>query len=676
VQNATEELATIFLASALILEARLVPHGVVTLSGVLNETPFSLRLSSEQELSSTDVLLDVKQQLSSAGIRLAELATNDDAETSNGSSNLFLTSPEWARTYRFDCPSGGRVEAPEREALILTKRLGLIADALRTGASSAIAEIDICLAGERERIAAFSLNGDTREGIAPNLLSLFKEQVSRNPERIAILDALGSMTFAELWYAVALASDSLRHHNVGQGSVVGVCAPRSRELVIAALGVLYAGGCYLPLDPSLPLKRRQFIVEDAGAKIIITSGNPSSEVFVGAQVLDLKVTTHGDIDPACGIGTARQPDWPCYIIYTSGSTGTPKGVAVSDQQVLNRYRWLWSTFPFDNHDVFAVKSAPGFVDSFWEIVGTLTGGCTIAIISDEEAIDPRRFAGAIERFSVTRIWLVPTLLKRMLELDDVARRQLESVSHWVSTGEPLLSGLRRRFADRLPKAGLHNLYGSSEFGDLCWTMPRPNAEEKALTTVGYPISNVRCHIIDRFNEICPVEVWGELVVAPEGLPKGFIGREDLDAKTFLILPTHDKGPVRFGRTGDICRWLNDGELELLGRVDTQIKIRGARVDYLEVESVLAANPLIREAIVYPTHDDFGDVALTAVISPSDIGATFDGNRLAGELRRQLRTQLPSFAIPHRFVVQEELPKTQSGKLDRRLIFNSLSRNLT
>lgn len=674
-KDAAEEVWTNFLASALILEARLVPHGIVKLSGALNGISYSLQLASKQGLLSADVLLDVKQQLSSAGIGLAEMTANGDVGISSGSSDLLLTSPEWARRYRFDWRSGGRVDAPEQEASILTRRLNLIAEALKADAHSAISEIDICLPGEREQIATFSLSTGDCEENNPNLLSLFMEQVIRNPERIAILDALGSMTFAEVWHAVAVATDRLRHHNVSEGSVVGVCAPRSRELVIAALAVLHAGGCYLPLDPSLPLKRRQFIVEDAGAKVIIASGNPYGETFGSAEVLDLEVTTHKGNETASIIGTARQPDWPCYIIYTSGSTGTPKGVAVPDRQVLNRYRWLWSTFPFDDNDVFAVKSSPGFVDSFWEIVGTLVGGCTIAIISDQEAIDPRRIASAIERFSVTRIWLVPTLLKRLLELDEAARRQLETVKHWVSTGEPLLSGLRRRFADRLPKSELHNLYGSSEFGDLCWTMPRPKAKERAVTTIGRPIKNVRCQIIDRFNAICPVGIWGELVVAPEGLPKGFIGRDDLNAKTFLILQTHDKCRVRFGRTGDICRWLNDGEIELLGRVDTQIKIRGARVDFLEVESVLATDPLVREAIVFPCQDNFGDVALIAVVSPSDMGSTFDGKQLASKLRQKLRTQLPSFAIPQRFVVQEELPKTHSGKLDRRLIVRSFSRDM-
>ncbi|MEU4805769.1 amino acid adenylation domain-containing protein [Actinosynnema sp. NPDC023587] len=434
------------------------------------------------------------------------------------------------------------------------------------------------------------------------------------------------LTAAELASRSDRAAHRLRSLGVGPETVVGVRLERGVELVVALLGVLKAGGAYLPLDPELPEERLRFMVEDSGARIVITPGD----------LVDLD-EPDGPVESGVGPGNAA------YVMYTSGSTGRPKGVVVEHRAVVNRLRWAQAEYGLDSSDRVLQKTPCGFDVSVWEFFWTLSVGATLVVAEPGGHRDPAYLVRVIVERGVTTAHFVPSMLRVFLGgvLPGLPLRRV------LCSGEALPDDLAESF-HRLVGCELHNLYGPTEAAvDVSATRCLPGER----VTIGRPVANTRLHVVNDDLRLVPVGVPGELVIAGVQLARGYLGRPGLTAERFVPDPFARSPGERLYRTGDLVRLLPDGTIDYLGRLDHQVKLHGNRIELGEVEAALLTHPDVRAAAV-AVHDN----RLVGYVVP--VGAP------PSDLRAHLATTLPDVMIPVVWTVLAALPLTASGKTDR------------
>jgi amino acid adenylation domain-containing protein len=374
-----------------------------------------------------------------------------------------------------------------------------------------------------------------------------------------------------------------------------------------------------------------------------------------------------DADMALRMDTSGIPfpsnptEQPAYIIFTSGSTGVPKGVVGTHRATMNRLKWMYRAYPFSTWEVCCQKTALSFVDSIWEIFGPLLRGVPNVLLPEELVVDPELLVAALARERVTRIVLVPTLLHVLLEHAPDLGARVPHLKLWTVSGEYLSVDLAKRFRQAFPEARLLNLYGSSEVaGDATYYEVGELAGLNAIP-IGKPMANTQVYVLDELMEPLPIGVPGMLYIGGDCLSPGYRCRPDLTRERFVSNPhAVELGPVF--ATGDRARWLPDGNLEYLGRLDTQTKIRGIRIELGEIEANLMAHPLVRQAAVLVTGATPESGRLTAYV------VSRDGSALSSqELREFLRSRLPAYMIPSFFLEMAEMPLLPSGKVDRRAL---------
>jgi amino acid adenylation domain-containing protein len=351
------------------------------------------------------------------------------------------------------------------------------------------------------------------------------------------------------------------------------------------------------------------------------------------------------------------PNDLAYTIYTSGSTGKPKGVAIEHRQILNRLAWMWDAYPFGPGEVACQKTALGFVDSLWELLGGLLQGNPTVIIPDGVVRDPQGLVKALAEHRVTRLWVVPSLLRAVLDSHSDLQRTLPALTFWVTTGEAITADLVQRFGEALPHAVLYNVYGTSEVWDVTWY--EPNGAVPSPFPIGRPISNMQTYILDPDHQPVPIGVMGERYVGGVGLGRGYLNQARLTSERFIPHPFSPVPGQRLYRTGDLARFLPDGTIEYLGRADHQLKIRGFRVEPGEIEAVLKQHPGVDQAVVVAREAGLGDVRLAAYYV-----AAQDSAPPANELHRWLQGSLPDYMVPAHYMRLEALPLTPSGKINR------------
>jgi amino acid adenylation domain-containing protein len=490
--------------------------------------------------------------------------------------------------------------------------------------------------------------------------SLFEEQAARAPERVAVVSGDQHLTFAELRDRAHRLAHHLRSLGVGADRLVAICMHRSPTMVVGLLGILEAGGAYLPLDPGYPTQRLSHMVEDSGVSVLLTTEPllPRLEVE-NTRIVCLDrdwelIGRHPAERPSGGF-----PDQIAYAIYTSGSTGRPKGVLGTHRGAVNRFTWMWRTYPFEDADVACQKTSLGFLDSLWEIFGNLLQGVRLVILSDEVVADPRRLAQELIEERVSRIVLVPSLLRVILERGDLSE-QIRGMKLWVTSGEALSVDLANEFRRQLPRATMLNLYGSSEVTADVTCFEVGATRSLSSIPIGRPIANTVAHLLDRTGGIAPVGIPGELLVGGEGLARGYLSRPELTAERFVPNAQDELPGARLYRTGDRARYRHDGSVEYLGRSDQQIKIRGFRIELGEIEAVLREHPLVSRVVLVDRRDRAGERRLVAYYVAAPGAAAPE----AAELRNHLRARVPEYMVPTSFEQLLELPLTPSGKLDR------------
>ena len=512
----------------------------------------------------------------------------------------------------------------------------------------------LALITERERKQLLMAWNDTATDYPQQTLEqLFETQVTRTPNDIALVFESERVTFREL----NTRANQLAHQLVARGvrseTIVGIKLPRSPQLVVALLAILKAGGAYLVLDTNLPHARLRALLDDARPQILITNNLYQDKLPARIDVVNLDRDAE-TIARACDANPnlASSLDTLAYILYTSGSTGQPKGVMGLHRGIVNRLAWMWRNYPYGRDEVCAQKTSLNFVDSIAEIFSPLLQGIPLVILSDEQVRDANLFVQTLAKHRITRLTLVPSHLRTLLH-SSADWNALKNLRLVICSGEALDTETARMFYGRFPHATLLNLYGSTEVAadSLCFEIPRDALSERV--PIGKPLANTQAYVLNHSLESAPVGVVGELYLGGAGLARGYLHHPEWTAEKFMPNPFDSQLSSRLYRTGDLARVRADGNIEYVGRADRQIQVRGMRVELDEIENVLRAHPRVQDASV--------------VLYETRIVAFFVADENAETLRAYLMEHLPAHMLPATFIPLNEMPRTATGKIDRRAL---------
>jgi amino acid adenylation domain-containing protein/non-ribosomal peptide synthase protein (TIGR01720 family) len=534
-----------------------------------------------------------------------------------------------------------------------------------------VEELPLLSAAERQAVELEWNDTASSLPFRVSLHELIEAQAACTPGAVAVVFAGREISYAELERRAGRLARRLTGLGVSPDTPVGVCAERSLEMVVALLGVLKAGGAYLPLDPEYPQERLAFMLDDARAPVILAADHLLGRLgagLSGRRVLSLDALDELPESPEpespeeTGGGLPRIGEHHlAYVIYTSGSTGRPKGVMVPHGAICNRLLWMQQTYRLTAADRVVQKTPYSFDVSVWEFFWPLLAGARLVMALPGGHRDPAYLAGLIAEQEVTTIHFVPSMLRAFLREPRVAGcRSLRQV---FCSGEALAADLPEQLFAVLGGAALHNLYGPTEAAvDVTfWACEREDG--RGSVPIGRPIANTAIHILDRRREPVAQGVLGELHIGGAGLARGYLARPDLTAERFVPDPFGSPG-ARLYATGDLARFGAGGAIEFLGRLDHQIKVRGFRIELGEIEAALLGAPGVAAAAVAARAED-ADPA-----SPVRLAAylvTGEPRPTAGELRRFLDARLPPYMIPAVFVFLNALPLTASGKVDRKAL---------
>jgi amino acid adenylation domain-containing protein/thioester reductase-like protein len=514
------------------------------------------------------------------------------------------------------------------------------------------------LLGESERRQLLVDWNDTRTDYPRDacIHELFQAQASQAPEAIAAVFDNIEITYGELNRRANLLAHRLREQGVGPDVLVGVFVERSLEMLIGLLGILKAGGAYVPLDPDYPPERLQLMLEDSGAPVLLARRADALKLPFRGKILELAAGNEGSAaeDPPTGVTASSL----AYVMFTSGSTGRPKGVTIPHRAVV-RLVIQTSYVKFTAADRVLHASNLSFDASTFEIWGALlTGGCLV-IMPQDTLLSPTAFSAEVRRQRISVMFMSTALFHQMASLIPEVFHDLR---YLVIGGDALDPKWARTVLERGAPRRLVNGYGPTENTTFSTAhLVRDLPDDATSTPIGRPISNSVAYVLDRCLAPAPVGVPGELYVGGDGLAREYLNRPELTAERFVMVSLGGESPVRLYKTGDRARWLSDGTIEFLGRMDNQVKIRGFRVELGEIEAVLGGLPGVRETIVI-VWDDAGDKRVVAYVSP------LEGARLSGsELRAALQERLPGFMVPSAVVVLPRLPLTPNGKVDRKAL---------
>jgi amino acid adenylation domain-containing protein len=482
---------------------------------------------------------------------------------------------------------------------------------------------------------------------------LFELQVERSPDASAVLSGDSHLTYRELNQRANQLARYLLKKGVGTEVTVGLCLDRGPEMVIALLATLKAGAAYVPLDSGLPDDRLSFILSDVRPRVVLTKQSLRREIFgTDAVLLDASSDAIAQ-EGKENLKSALTPRNLAYVMYTSGSTGKPKGVAIEHRSVVNLLTSMQRLPALSREDVVLTVTNLSFDIAGLEIYLPLISGARVVIAGSKEVVDGHRLRELIAESRATVVQATPATWRLLVEAGWQGSPHLKI----LCGGETLSPELAKDLLER--GNSVWNLYGPTE--TTIWScIYRVTGREQAAIPIGHPIANTSVHILDSYRNPVPVNVTGEIYIGGDGVARGYWNRAELTAERFVANWLAPQQSPRLYRTGDLGRYRGNGEIEYLGRVDGQVKLRGLRIELGEIESVLASHAGVGEAVVMVSGE--GDQQkLTAYVVVKEDGK---GAPSAGEMRRYLRTKLPEHMVPAGYWGLERLPLLSSGKVNR------------
>ena len=527
---------------------------------------------------------------------------------------------------------------------------GIVADP-----EQCIADLPLLSEAEKYHLLVESNDNPTEYPKDHCIHELFESQVEKSADAIAVTFEEQQITYRELNNRANQLAHYLRKLGVGPEVLVAICVERSLEMIVGILAILKAGGAYVPLDPSYPQERLAFMLEDSRATLLITQSSlierlPTRNPTVLCLDRDWgEISTEGQDNPL----PLTTSDNLAYVIYTSGSTGRPKGVQVPHYAVINVLTHVREALGLTEQDTVPLLANICFDISVMELFLPLVVGARLVVVSPQAAVDGERIKEMLSDCKVTMMHATPATWRLLLQ------------AGWSgATNLAILSGgeaLHRELAARLLTKGssLWNLYGPTEttiYSSAAEYRPELNG---AMVSIGRRIANTQIYILDDHLQPLPIGAAGQLYIGGDGLTRGYLNRADLTGDCFLPNSFSKEPGARLYKTGDLARYLPDGNIEFLGRIDHQVKVRGFRIELGEIEAVLGEHSKVFQSVVLAREEAFGDKRLVAYVVTSDRAAA-----TASELRAYLREKLPEYMVPSAFVFLDTLPSTPNGKLDR------------
>ncbi|MCG6137779.1 MAG: amino acid adenylation domain-containing protein [Nostoc sp. LLA-1] len=528
-------------------------------------------------------------------------------------------------------------------------------EAIAHNSSSSIAQLPLLNAAERHQQLIEWNHTQTDYDLSRCLHQLIETRVELTPNAVAVTFAGESLTYEQLNSCANQLAHYLQSLGVQPDVLVAICVERSLEMVVGLLGILKAGGAYVPVDPEYPQERIAYMLDDCQANVLLTQSHLVNDLPGITQKIcldtDWEIISHSsNKNPDSSV----QPTDLAYVIYTSGSTGKPKGAMNTHRGICNRLLWMQETYQLNATDSVLQKTPFSFDVSVWEFFWPLLTGARLVMAQPGGHRDTAYLVNTIAQEKITTLHFVPSMLQVFLEAKNL--ESCQSLQRVFCSGEALPVDLQERFFARM-ECELHNLYGPTEAAiDVTYWQCQRDSTLKSVP-IGRAIANTQLYILDSHLQLVPLGVTGELYIGGVGVARGYLNRPELTQERFITHPFIDG--EKLYKTGDLARYLPDGNIEYIGRIDHQVKIRGLRIELGEIENSLTQHPQIREAVVITQTDHLNQQRLIAYI------VTPQQQPTPNELRSFLKQTLPEYMVPSAFVVLESLPLNPSGKVDRR-----------
>lgn len=503
--------------------------------------------------------------------------------------------------------------------------------------------------------------------------TLFEAQAELTPDTVAAIYGNEQLTYRELNQRANKFARILIEKGVGPDVIVTLIAKRDLSFLITMLAVFKAGGAYLPLNPIYPVERHAQVLKESRCTLILAENelipillqtfkkHPSEESTLVLQIEELLKQEQSQENLPI---SSCAPNNLAYVIYTSGSTGVPKGAMVTQGGMINHLYAKILALTLTEFDIVVQNASQCFDVSVWQFLAILLVGGRVYIVNDDIAYDPAELLEQLKCNGVSIFEVVPSMLRMIIKeasITETNHHYLSSIRWMISTGEVLPPGICREWFKKYKEIPLLNAYGPTECSDdvTHHLMTLPPIENAIYTPIGRPIANTQIHLLDTNMQPVPIGIPGELYVAGVGLGRGYLNRPDLTAEKFIPNPYSDTPGSRLYKTEDLARYQPDGNIEYLGRIDHQIKIRGYRIEPSEVESHLLREDGIKETVVVSLGESENRKLCAYIVCEKDISES--------SLRDNLAMQLPNYMIPTHFIRLEHLPKTHTGKIDRKLL---------
>lgn len=534
---------------------------------------------------------------------------------------------------------------------IFNQLVCLLIDALSTP-SKRIYELNLITAGERAYLLDEVNNTWIHYVNDKTVHQLFEEQVMRTPQRTALVLENKRLSYEDLNRQANKCARLLRKYGVAPGTIVGLMADRSLEMIVGLMAILKAGGAYLPLDPTHPVERTHYILADSNAKLVLT------QPHFAANIKDIDYVVLGGTshlsDQDSNLDNINIPSDLAYVLYTSGSTGKPKGVMVEHHSVVNFFTAMDREVELSGKTMLSVTTICFDIFVFESLL-PLVKGLTVVIANEEQQLVPWKLKDLIEAQQVNIIQTTPSRML-MLTSDEAFISGLKTVTDIILGGEPLPEHLVQRLKNN-SSARIFNGYGPTE-ATVYSTFK--DVTDDAMISIGHPVANYQTYILDKMLTPVPFGFTGELYISGEGVARGYLNHPELTADSFLSNPF--RPGERMYKTGDLAEWDRDGNLHFVGRKDQQVKIRGYRIELGEIEQILQDHAQVSEAVVVVKKDETDIQYLCGyLIANQDLNIS--------DLRKYLAVNLPEYMIPTVFVMLDEMPVNQSGKVCRRTLMN-------